>query len=44
MTSNNPKLGLGALIVRRIICVISWGFIYPRAFTDDTEEKPANQP
>jgi hypothetical protein len=44
MTDSNPKLGLGMLIIRRIICVISWGFVFPRAFTEHTEEKPASEP
>ena len=44
MTRDNPEFRLSTLIIRRMICVISWGFAFPRAFIEGPAEKPATQP
>jgi hypothetical protein len=38
MEGDNSRSQLGMLIVRRIICVLSWGFVFPRAFTEGAVE------
>ena len=36
MEGDNSRSQLGMLIVRRIICIFSWGFVFPRALTEGT--------